>query len=123
MTEVSYAEKRKRAEEFHSYLRSLPQNETMILYYEGLVEKLSSFEKVLNKLQAFVRFLSKLTSEKYGQWMEKAFAGFKATFASPQVDEAKTKEIDMPTDFSPVTFETPASTKDQKKTKKRFKFF
>lgn len=123
--EVPPDEKKRRAEDLYSYLRSLPQTNTMILYYDGLVEKLSSFEVVLNKLQAFVRFLSKLTSEKYGQWMEKAFAGFKAVISSPQMTDTTVKEMEQSSDdFAPVINEMLSDAKEQKKTKKRrFKLF
>lgn len=124
--QISPKEKKRRAESLRDYICNLPPTTTMILHYEGLVEKLSSMEKLLNKLNAFVRFLSNLNPVKYLEWMHNAFAGFKTSTLSHSEHQGGSKDLGEAPDApyqTPVYNESPANTKSEKTRRKRFRFF
>lgn len=117
---LSSEELKQRESAMIAYLSEMPPaKDAPILFVEKMMYELSALENTLNKLKAFVNFLSKLNPLQYLEWMQNAFARYRASYNAQQPEEAEViAEPEVPLAHLPIgSIALPGTKKGRKKKK------
>jgi hypothetical protein len=117
---LSSEELKQRESAMIAYLSEItPGKNAPILFVDKMMNELSALEHTLNKLKAFVNFLSKLNPLQYLEWMQNAYARYKASYNVQKPEEA---DVIAEPEMSPTPLQTgslplPGAKKGRKKKK------